>query len=197
LAGPLMYTYTNDWPLNAIDPTGLVTINCMCQQSNYGGFQTYSTYFWRQVNCTGSASTCCTSACDIDDGLGTSWTGRWDILGAGPSDPPGDDPCPDDWSSGTDYLTCVACCVRTYEFWNSLAVSCGVGGMRYKKPHPTPGQEDTSTWLLRVRRCLPRWCRPRMITVQWVGKCSGVLFIVEGCYDFGVEAVCSAYCAGR
>jgi RHS repeat-associated protein len=185
-----LYEFVRSRSLVNSDPTGLIPITCRCHgyspRDQGGGPYTVD----RTVECGGLATNCCRRACGRD-----RWHGEWWIV---PELPQTEiDSCPSDWSSGTDYLTCVACCNRTYEFWNAGAIACGIGGIRVPKPHIQPGQYPTQTWLYGPRRCLPRWCRPTINQVRIVGRCSGVLFIIEGCYDVGIEGSCAAYCAAR
>ncbi len=194
LGGINLYDYVAGQSLGSLDPSGNIPITCGCLKygRQYGGPTSSPAIeqFNVSVNCGGLASSCCSNAC----GPGW-WGGHWWIVPQPPQ--PEIDSCPGDWTQGTDYLTCVACCVKNYEFWNSAVAVCGVGGIRVPKPHIQPGQYPGQTWLYGPRRCLPRWCRPTLWQVRLVGRCSGILFIVEGCYDVGVEGTCAAYCAAR
>jgi len=186
----------------SVDPSGLVAICCDCAGGPRSGPATMSNYgddfFVARTDCQSDYSNCCRDACRRQHRW-ASFRGSWRICSAGPDGPPpiGVDPCPSDWATGTDYLTCLACCVRTYEFWSAGEIASGIVGIRVPKPHIQPGQYPTQTWLYGPRRCLPRWCRPTIRTVRFIGKWSGILFIVEGCYDVGVEGSCAAYCAAR
>jgi RHS repeat-associated protein len=186
-----LYEYVKSRSLVNYDPSGLIPITCKCHgyspRDQGGGPFTID----RTTECGGLASNCCGRVCGPD----LHWQDEWWIVPQPPQ--PEIDSCPSDWGNGTDYLTCVACCVRTYEFWNAGAIVCGVGGIRVPKPHIQPGQYPTQTWLYGPRRCLPRWCRPTLQQVRIAGRCSGILFIIEGCYDAGVEGSCAAYCAAR
>jgi hypothetical protein len=185
-----LFNYVKAKSLTSIDPAGLRPITCRCHgyspRDAGGGPFTVD----RKVECANLATTCCPRACGE-----LRWENEWWI--GDPVPEPDMDTCPEDWGRGTDFLTCVACCVRTYEFWNSGAIACGIGGIRIPKRHVQPGQTPTSTWLLKPRRCFPKWCRPTMRTTRIVGRCSGVLFIIEGCYDLGIEGSCAVYCAAR
>ncbi len=172
-----------------LDPTGQVPIKCVFERGGLGGLgETTIT-----TDCLGSATACCDSV----KPPGGWKLKEWHIENARPDSPSASDTCPDNWSVGTDYLTCVSCCVKKYEFWNSAAIACGIGGIRVPKPHIQPGQYPGQTWLYGPRRCLPSFCRPKLWQVRLTGRCSGILFIIEGCYDVGVEGTCATFCATR
>ncbi len=193
-----------------MDPTGNVCVecNCRCSESGYvlsNGGGTRSTV---KVECSGSGEACCKSACKSSGSPGTGsvpWIGKppvhcvsdkWKVCGTGPDSPGPEDTCPDDWWNG-DYLTCTACCVKSYKFWTSIEAATACGGARIPKPHVKPEQYPCQSILYGPRRCLPKCCRPTLVTTRTCGRRLGYLFIAEGCYDAGVSVTCASYCAAR
>ena len=187
-----MSLYRGYFVPDATDPTGKVCIKCLCQgDPGLEGFDGDPDY-WASTECKGLARNCCQKACPF--GFKRSWR----ICSAIPdTKPPIEDSCPDNWWGGTDYLTCTACCIKSYKFWTSIEAVTACGGLRVPKYNPKPGQTPTTSVLNRARRCIPRRCRPTLNTTRACGKRLGYLFIAEGCYDFGVSATCASYCAAR
>ncbi|GAB6166130.1 hypothetical protein JCM19992_21300 [Thermostilla marina] len=149
--GPNLYAYVGNKPTSWVDPKGTVPISCECYDHWYN-WSTTSV----QTDCGGLAATCCTSAC----GEFYAWSGRWDIVGALPSDEP------NAWGEAWERVKCVQRCVNQSE-GQLIAALTGlgtVGGYTYAfstVPRPpgtdslSPQVSRISVWVSRARDCCP------------------------------------------
>jgi len=146
-----LYEYVSGSPMNQVVPQGTVPITCQCYDSWYS-WDTSPV----EVECGGRASTCCTSACSETYG----WSGRWDIVGAGPSDEP------DPFGEALEAMSCVQNCVSEME-GELIAAVVGlgtVGGYTYAfSTVENAGQAMSasarvsriSIWATKTKSCCP------------------------------------------
>ena len=195
-----LYEYVQGHALTERDPSGLVQIRCTCNY-NLGPNDPEFKDIW--VECTDKATSCCYKACAE---LGNLWgfDGKYSsyhsIYQIEPDKPGGlGDSCSGDWQNEGDYFDCFGCCVKKWEFWNSIAIGTGVSAIRYPKPHIKPGQHPTqSIWIPIRRKALPKCLRPpwTLNAARTLGRWSLYSLWAEGFYDLGATAACATYCSG-
>jgi hypothetical protein len=98
-----------------------------------------------EVDCRGLPSTCCPDAC----GPLEVWTGKWDIVGAGP-DHPGPSLCESQHWTRMTGMNCYACCVKQNTLSNTISGKVVAGGGFIIRPvvpfHPPLGNLKYGRW---------------------------------------------------
>ena len=107
-----LYEYGSSRVASLVDPSGKVPISCTCQRFlGFNGIEEFNV----ETECDGGGMNCCSNACGDEGG---AFSGDWNIVGAGPSDPavPSSDP--------SDHIQSMCDRIRTFGGCGGCSGNC-------------------------------------------------------------------------